>query len=196
MVRITKVYTRTGDDGKTSLAGGQRIAKTSTRIEAYGTIDELNAHLGLVAETLRADSDGKALLSSILIIQNELFDLGAQLAVLPENRREDTPRIYPEQVRRLEKEMDEFNSQLPALKSFVLPGGGELAARLHVARTVCRRAERELLRLHDAEPLSEQEIAYLNRLSDWLFVAARFAAKLSAVPETLWRPGGSRASNP
>ena len=190
MVRITKVYTKTGDKGMTHLAGGQEVPKTAQRIEAYGTVDELNAVLGLVAEALRGASNALAgLLSQILRIQNELFDLGSQLAVLPRDRREGTPVIHNADIERLEHEMDEMNHLLPSLRSFILPGGGEVAARLHLARTVCRRAEREVIRLAAADPLDGSEIPYLNRLSDWLFVAGRFAAHHSGIPETLWKPG-------
>ncbi|MEZ4747954.1 MAG: cob(I)yrinic acid a,c-diamide adenosyltransferase [Calditrichia bacterium] len=190
MVRITRVYTKTGDEGMTSLAGGQRVEKTAPRIVAYGTIDELNAHLGLVAEGLRdATGDLAIIREKVLRIQNELFDLGSQLAVLPEDRRENTPVIHDPDVRRLETEMDEMNTDLPSLKSFILPGGGEVSARIHVARTVCRRAERELYYVLQAEPLDGTELPYLNRLSDWLFVAGRYVSAKSGVEETLWKPG-------
>lgn len=189
MVRITKVYTRTGDKGNTHLAGGQSIAKTAERIEAYGCVDELNSHLGLVAEALREETALEILHGQILRIQNALFDLGSQLAVLPEDRRENTPVINEEDVKRLEDEMDEMNEGLPALTSFILPGGGELSARLHVARTVCRRCEREIIRLANLEELDGTEIPYVNRLSDWLFVASRYAAYKQGIEETLWKPG-------
>lgn len=190
MVRITRVYTKTGDKGKTRLAGGQEVSKSAQRIEAYGTVDELNAILGLVAEALRDTSTAlESLHQQILRIQNELFDLGSQLAVLPQDRREGTPVICNADIERLEQEMDAMNQLLPSLTSFILPGGGEISARLHIARTVCRRAEREVIRLGDAETLDGSEIPYLNRLSDWLFVAGRFAAHHAGIPETLWQPG-------
>jgi len=187
MVRITKVYTKTGDKGMTHLAGGQQVSKTSARIEAYGGIDELNAALGLVAEMLREQAKLSLLRERILRIQNELFNLGSQLAVLPHDRREDTPLIRAEDTDRLESEIDEMNETLPHLTSFILPGGGEISVRLHLARTICRRVERDTLRLSESEPLDGTEIPYLNRLSDWLFVAARFAAKQMGVEETLWK---------
>ena len=187
MVRITKVYTRTGDAGQTRLAGGQQVAKTAARIEAYGTVDELNAALGLVAEALR-QADVAGLRARILRIQNELFDLGSQFAVLAEDRRENTPVIRQPDIDRLEAEIDQMNDELPNLTSFILPGGGEVSARLHLARTICRRAEREALRLAAAEPLDGPEVPYLNRLSDWLFVASRAAAAAAGIPETLWKP--------
>ena len=189
MVRITKVYTRQGDQGATRLAGGRKIAKTDPRIEAYGTVDELNACLGLAAEAMRGEPRLAVLLERVLAIQNELFDLGSQLAVLPADRRPDTPLITAARVARLEREIDEMNAGVEPLRSFILPGGGEVAARLHLARTVCRRAEREVLRLGAVEALDGTEVPYVNRLGDWLFVAARAAgAKLDA-PEILWRPG-------
>ncbi len=189
MVRITKVYTKTGDGGMTRLAGGQIVKKISPRIEAYGSVDELNAQMGMVAESLRG-GEGKQddLRKKILRIQHHLFDLGSQLAVLPEDRRENTPVIRPGDVTELEAEIDEMNRALPPLTSFILPGGGETAARLHVARTVCRRAERDILRLAENEPLDGTEIPFMNRLSDWLFVAARYVAHLENVAETLWQP--------
>ena len=189
MVRINRVYTRTGDAGKTRLAGGQEIDKTAIRIESYGTVDELNSHLGLVLEALRAISGLDDLRANLLRVQNELFDLGSQLAVLAEDRQPTTPVIRPEAIRRLEAEIDAMNGELGDLTSFILPGGGEAGARLHVARTVCRRAERRVIRLGEESPLDGTEIPYLNRLSDWLFVAARFAAHRQGVAETLWRPG-------
>ena len=131
MVRITKVYTRQGDKGATRLAGGQEVSKTSARIEAYGTVDELNACMGLVAESIRERPALTALLTQVQRIQNELFDLGSQFAVLPEDRREDSPVITPLMVTRLEEEMDAMNATLPALTSFILPSGGETSARLH-----------------------------------------------------------------
>jgi cob(I)alamin adenosyltransferase len=189
MVRITKVYTKTGDQGSTHLAGGQQVSKTSLRIEAYGGVDELNAQMGMVAESLNKMPRLKHLQKRIIRIQNELFDLGSQLAVLPEDRRENTPVIKPADIERLEHEIDEMNGQLPILKSFILPGGGEISARLHVARTVCRRIEREVIRLSEEDRLDDTEIPYLNRLSDWLFVASRFAALKSDTGERLWKPG-------
>ena len=173
MVRITKVYTKTGDHGMTRLAGGQQIKKTHPRIEAYGCVDELNATLGVVIETLKDCPQVLLRLKAALLrIQNELFDLGAQLAVLAEDRRGNTPVISKRDVTRLEKEIDEMNEPLPPLTSFILPGGGLTATQLHVSRTVCRRAERQILRLSETDPLDGTEIPYINRLSDWLFVAS------------------------
>jgi cob(I)alamin adenosyltransferase len=187
MVRITKVYTKRGDKGMTQLAGGQQVPKTSMRIEAYGGVDELNAALGLVAESLRDQKFMAQLRERVLRIQNELFNLGAQLAVLPQDRRKNTPMILKENISMLENEIDEMNENLPHLTSFILPGGGKVSATLHLARTICRRVERNTLRLSESEPLDGTEIPYLNRLSDWLFVAARFVAKQTGIDETLWR---------
>lgn len=189
MVRITRVYTRTGDAGKTRLAGGQQIDKSDNRIEAYGGVDELNSTLGLVAEALRDNGDLSGMRSQVLRIQNELFDLGSQLAVLPEDRRENTPVIRQSDIAALETEMDKMNESLPPLTSFILPGGGELSARLHLARTVCRRVERDVIRLAATAELDGTEIPFLNRLSDWLFIASRFAAYKTGIDETLWQPG-------
>jgi cob(I)alamin adenosyltransferase len=190
MVRITKVYTKKGDKGITSLAGGQQVSKTSLRIEAYGGVDELNSALGVVLESLRNDAGLTNLKNKIFRIQNELFNLGSQLAVLPQDRRKNTPVIKKENIHQLELEIDEMNEKLPHLTSFILPGGGEVSARLHLARTICRRVEREALKLSENESLDGTEIPYLNRLSDWLFVAARFVAKQKGVEETLWQQKG------
>ncbi|HQV31032.1 MAG TPA: cob(I)yrinic acid a,c-diamide adenosyltransferase, partial [Calditrichia bacterium] len=185
MVRINRVYTRTGDKGKTRLAGGQEIDKTAARIEAYGTVDELNACLGLVGEGMKTSVSYASLHVQVKRIQNELFNLGSQLAVLPEDRMAGTPVVAQADVDRLEREMDAMNENLPALTSFILPGGGEVSARLHLARTVCRRAERRTIALAAQETLDGTEIPYLNRLSDWLFVASREAARLAGEGENL-----------
>ena len=174
----------------TRLAGGQQIKKIHPRIEAYGCIDELNATLGVVIVTLNdCPSALHRLKTALQRIQNELFDLGSQLAVLSEDRRENTPVITQKDVARLEVEIDEMNESLPALTSFILPGGGPTATHLHVARTVCRRAERRILHLAESDKLDGTEVPYINRLSDWFFVASRFAAHHQNIPETLWQPG-------
>jgi cob(I)alamin adenosyltransferase len=184
-VRLTKIYTRGGDAGETSLGDGSRISKLDLRIAAYGTVDELNAAVGLALAADCAD-EIRAVLSRV---QNELFDLGADLSVPLE--KEARLRVTQEQVDALERDCDRFNAELPELKSFVLPGGTELAARLHVARTVCRRAEREALAaagVHDLNPVAP---AYLNRLSDLLFILARAANAAAGQEEPLWKPGSS-----
>ncbi|MEM9292190.1 MAG: cob(I)yrinic acid a,c-diamide adenosyltransferase [Acidobacteriota bacterium] len=189
MVRITKVYTKQGDGGTTSLGGGQKVPKTNARIEAYGGVDELNATIGLVAESLRGDDRLEDLRQQLLRRQNELFDLGAQLAVLPEDRVEGFSIIGTSDIEQLEEEIDGMNESLEPLRSFILPGGGETSARLHLCRTVCRRVERDTLRLGSEEELDGTEVPYLNRLSDWFFVASRYAALRQGIEETLWVPG-------
>jgi cob(I)alamin adenosyltransferase len=180
VVKITKVYTKTGDAGETSLAGNHRISKSDPHIIAIGSIDELNAMLGLLAT--KVDD-----LTFIHAIQQELFDLGAELAIVPEDRRTDSPRISAEQVSRLEDEMDEINKHLSSLSSFVLPGGSEGASIAHVARTVCRRAESQLVALAKIITISPELLAYVNRLSDWLFVYARILNAEEGVADILWQ---------
>ena len=187
MVKLTKIYTRTGDKGMTHLAGGHRVSKVSDRITAIGDVDELNAQIGFVIAACH-DEELKKIVQQLKQIQNELFNLGSQLAVLHEDRRQNTPVIKLENIARLEEEIDEMNEALPSLMSFILPGGGEVGTRLHLARAVCRRAERTLLKLAQQAPLDNVELPYLNRLSDWLFVAARFVSKLTHHSEQLWQP--------
>ncbi len=192
-IRINRVYTRGGDKGETSLVGGQRIAKDSIRIESYGTVDELNAILGVVRVTNRdlpgASPEARERLDAILFrIQNELFNLGSDLATLPGDRHPKQPVIEAHHVAFLEATIDELNAGLPELTSFVLPGGGLVGAHLHQARTVCRRAERLVTTLGRQEAVGEDCLVYLNRLSDLLFVLSRWAAKVRSEPETLWRP--------
>jgi cob(I)alamin adenosyltransferase len=189
MVTLNRIYTRTGDAGETRLATGEPVSKASLRVEAYGAVDETNACIGLA----RVHATGE--LDAILArVQNELLDLGADLATPP---APDEPvgqklRILDAQVARLEAEIDRLNAELPPLASFVLPGGGPAAAALHLARTVCRRAEREAVRLVEAgEPVSGAAMRYLNRLSDLLFVAARYANDKGAA-DVFWVSGGTR----
>jgi cob(I)alamin adenosyltransferase len=188
MVRINRVYTKTGDDGTTGLVGGDRAPKDSLRIEAYGTVDELNAAIGLVLDALER-SPGRAVLEPILKrVQNELFNLGAELATPDADRRARSPAVAERHVRKLEEELDELNDTLPELRSFVLPGGGAVSAFLHLARTICRRAERRVVTLRRGEPVGELAVTYLNRLSDALFVFGRWAAANDGAPEALWEP--------
>jgi cob(I)alamin adenosyltransferase len=192
-IRITRVYTRTGDRGETALVGGARVPKDAARIEAYGTVDELNAALGLArafnVERLE-EGEGHRWLDEVLRrLQNELFDLGSELATPEDAVYEGMHRIGDPQVRELEKLIDHCQKELPPLKSFVLPGGGRIGAALHQARTICRRAEREILRLSRAEPLAEWPLRYVNRLSDLLFVLSRWVAKRLGEPEYLWERG-------
>jgi cob(I)alamin adenosyltransferase len=184
-VRLTRIYTRGGDKGETSLGDGSRGSKLDARIAAYGTVDELNSYVGLA---LAADVTAW-LRDPLERIQNELFDLGADLAVPVEV--EGRLRVTQERIDELEGLCDEVNESLPELKSFVLPGGTEAAARLHVARAVCRRAERDALRAAEEVGVNPLAIVYLNRLSDLLFILARAANADAGETEPLWRPGGS-----
>jgi cob(I)alamin adenosyltransferase len=184
-VRLTRIYTRAGDAGETSLGDGSRVSKTDLRIEAYGTVDELNSLVGLALAGDLPDEFRPWLAG----VQNDLFDLGADLSVPLEDDRRERLRVTAEQVERLEGLCDLVNERLEPLKSFVLPGGTEAAARLHVARAVCRRAERLAVALAAAHDVNPAALAYLNRLSDLLFILARAANAGS--PEPLWRPGGT-----
>jgi cob(I)alamin adenosyltransferase len=185
-VRLTRIYTRGGDAGETSLGDGTRVSKLDERIEAFGTVDELNALVGVVLAGECPDQ----IRETLERVQNELFDLGADLSV--PLAREGRLRVADSQVEALERECDRFNEGLPELRSFVLPGGGSAAALLHVARTVCRRAEREALRASHAHDLNPAALRYLNRLSDLLFILARSANSADGRDEPLWRPGESR----
>jgi cob(I)alamin adenosyltransferase len=181
-VRLTRIYTRGGDAGETSLGDGSRVPKTDLRIEAYGTVDELNSFLGFALATPELPAEFRPWLEQV---QNDLFDVGADLSV-PFGEERERLRVVPGQVGRLEELCDLVNERLEPLKSFVLPAGGEAAARLHLARAVCRRAERLVAALgKEANPTA---LAYLNRLSDLLFILAR----ASSGEETLWKPGSSR----
>jgi cob(I)alamin adenosyltransferase len=180
---INRVYTRQGDGGDTALAGGQRVPKDSVRIEAYGTVDELNAFIGIA----RADAP-EALAAVLLRVQHELFNLGSILATMPEDVHPKQARITDVDVAQLEAEMDRANEDLAPLRSFVLPGGSRLNAELHVCRTVCRRAERMCVALSRIESVPPEAVRYLNRLSDALFVWSRWASHLEGAPESLWDP--------
>lgn len=183
MPRITKVYTRTGDDGSTGLGGGQRVPKDGARVEAYGTVDELNSCLGL-ARSAGLDARLDAALAKI---QNELFHLGSDLCILEEDKKKyPVPQIEERHVKALEELMDGLSENLPYLENFILPGGAEGASRLHVGRTVCRRAERDVLRLSREEAVGTYVIPYLNRLSDALFVMARYENVAKGVGDVFW----------
>src|SRR6186713_1131404 len=167
MVRLNRIYTKAGDGGDTRLVGGQKVRKDALRIEAYGTIDEVSACLGLARTALMSPAapDGADALAAVLArIQNELFNLGSDLATLPADRHPQQPLVEARHVTALERDIDAWNESLPELRSFVLPGGGIVAAYLHLARTVCRRAERLIVRLRDAEPIGDHSLAYVNRL--------------------------------
>jgi cob(I)alamin adenosyltransferase len=193
-IRLTRIYTRTGDKGTTALVGGRRVPKDSGRIEAYGTIDELNSIIGIVrtylpqyASGLGADAGWYT--EMLRRIQNELFDVGSELATPPDGEYEGMHKMSAREPGLLEQEMDRMERELEPLKSFTLPGGGVLNAFLHQARTVCRRAERVLWRVRREEPLSDQLIIYVNRLSDHLFVQSRWVAKRLGESEFLWDRG-------
>lgn len=186
MVTLNKIYTRTGDKGETGLVGGLRVSKHSLRPDAFGEVDELNSIIGLTRNFLKNEKK----MDNILVrIQNELFDLGADLAT-PEmiNNKKIDLRITPKQVSRIEKEIDELNNNLQSLKSFVIPGGSEISSWLHLSRTVARRAERKITKLASEEAINVEIMHYINRLSDLLFVMARFANNLGE-RDILWEPG-------
>jgi len=185
-VRIDKVYTKAGDQGETSLIGGERVSKASARIDGYGTIDELNACVGLMVEALGASQAGPHLIPILRRVQNELFNLGAELACGDAETRAKLPRIEQRHVDGLERDIDAVNDDLPALKSFVLPGGGWPSAYAHLARTVCRRAERLVVALGATEEIGPLDVQYLNRLSDALFVWGRWCSLKDGQPEALW----------
>jgi cob(I)alamin adenosyltransferase len=192
MVKLNKIYTKTGDAGTTGLGTGERVRKDALRISAYGTVDETNATIGVVRIHLAGHQGLDAKLGRI---QNDLFDLGADLCVPDRGKKPDWEvlRVSDDQVTRLEAEIDEMNSELKPLKSFVLPGGSPASAALHVARTVCRRAEREMVALaaQDDEPVSAAALKYINRLSDFLFVAGRYVNDRGR-SDILWVPGQNR----
>jgi cob(I)alamin adenosyltransferase len=184
-VNLTRIYTKLGDSGETHLGDMSRVPKTDPRIEAYGTVDELNAALGVAlagAETLAPEYR-----RWLELIQNDLFDVGADLSVPPSDEDRERLRVSPDQTERLERQCDEVNANLEPLRSFVLPGGTPVAAQLHVCRTVCRRAERRALAVQDANP---EIVRYLNRLSDLLFILSR---AVNGGDERLWEPAGSRS---
>ena len=185
-VRLTRIYTRGGDGGETSLGDGSRAPKTDPLVAAFGTVDELNSALGLV---LAAEDLPDELRSVLAEVQNELFDLGADVSVPVEAAGKERLRITGARVERLEHLCDRFNEPLPPLRSFVLPGGGEAAARLHLARAICRRTERATVAASEQRDVNPAALAYVNRLSDLLFILARSANAAAGIDEPLWRPG-------
>ena len=187
MVTLTRIYTRGGDAGETSLGDGRRVPKSDLRVAAYGTVDETNSVIGLARLSTEGDVD-----AMLARIQNDLFDLGADLCTPSDGRKEEGAlRIVDAQVERLEHEIDRMNERLKPLTSFILPGGAPAAAALHLARTVCRRAERLICELAQHEPVNDAAIHYINRLSDHLFVLARHLNGDGAT-DVLWIPGGHR----
>ncbi|MCA9471662.1 MAG: cob(I)yrinic acid a,c-diamide adenosyltransferase [Nitrospira sp.] len=200
-MRISKVYTRTGDAGKTRLAGGQEIWKDSLRVEVYGTVDELNAVVGLARVFHEAEEAGEnsamRLEWALRWIQNTLFDLGGILATAPGDAFNNMPSITAEHVQYLENLIDDCQTDLQPLKEFILPGGGKVAGFLHLARTTCRRAERLCVKLAREEPVDEHLVKFLNRLSDAFFVLARWVAHTRNEPEYLWeRETGADRNKP
>jgi len=191
MVKLTRIYTRGGDKGKTSLGRGERVAKHDPRVEAYGTVDEANSAIGVARSAVTGDERAADINAMLGRIQNDLFDLGADLCTVKARRGQKALRIVAAQVARLEREIDAMNRDLKPLNSFILPGGLEAAARLHLARTVVRRAERRMTALAARKPVNPEAIKYINRLSDHLFVLAR---KLNGngLADVLWMPGLNR----
>ena len=191
-IYLSRIYTKAGDKGETSLVGGHKVAKDSPRIEGYGTIDELNSIIGLVRTANREEpgpDDARARIDSMMArVQNELFNLGSILATMPGELGEKQPRIEARHVEMLEREIDEMNEALPPLRSFTLPGGGWVSSYLHLARTVCRRAERIVVHLGGLEPIDAECVRYLNRLSDALYVVGRWNVRQRGEQEPLWTP--------
>ena len=190
IVILNKIYTKTGDDGTTALGNGERIAKSSKRVSAYGSVDELNSFIGLARSFIESDKL-KELDKILATIQNDLFDLGADLCIPDKDKNADSLKIVKSYVKNLEKEIDKLNSQLEPLRSFILPGGTKVSAYVHIARTIARRCEREMIELRQIElaEISKEAVQYINRLSDFLFVAARYVNLKSDFDDILWIPG-------
>jgi cob(I)alamin adenosyltransferase len=197
-VVLSKIYTRGGDQGQTSLVGGQRVSKNALRIESYGTVDELNSFVGLARTTVEESATRHPEFAAFAVIlkriQHELFNLGSILATLPADVHPKQPQITDAEISRLEKEIDEANQQLPLLRSFVLPGGSRMEAELHICRTVCRRAERLLVSLSGEESVPLEAIRYLNRLSDAFFVWSRWVNAILGRAEVLWEPNAAASA--
>ncbi len=193
-VALNRIYTRRGDAGETGLVGGQRVSKDSPRIQSAGAVDELNACVGLASVSCNEHLRLAPLATILLRVQHEIFNLGSILATEPQDVHPKQPRVTGAEVVQLEREIDAMNANLPPLKSFVLPGGTRVNAELHLARTVCRRAERLLITLARTESIPAEAIQYLNRLSDALFVWSRWAAHALDVPEVLWDPNASSSA--
>jgi cob(I)alamin adenosyltransferase len=183
-----KIYTKTGDQGQTSLYGGKRLSKSDLRIESYGTVDELNSQLGVVVAYIKQyQPDQKEMIEQLISVQSRLFDLGTHLAAEPGKKNLILPELNSTHIEQLEKQIDFWTEKLPELKFFILPGGSLEAAQAHVARTVCRRAERSIVSLTETESIQPELIQYLNRLSDYLFVLARFLNHSSGNVEIVWK---------
>ena len=190
-IALNRIYTKRGDAGETGLVGGQRVPKDTPRIEAYGTVDELNAFVGLAAISCAEDSRLAPLAAILRRVQHELFNLGSILATEPADVHPHQPRVTAAEIAQLEREIDSMNADLPALRSFVLPGGTGLNAELHVTRTICRRAERLVVAMAREESVPPEVIPYLNRLSDAMFVWSRWVNHVLGVPEVLWEPNAA-----
>ena len=193
---LNRIYTKRGDQGETSLAGGQRIGKDHPRIETYGCVDELNSYVGMACHSAEQQIELTPLAGILRRVQHELFNLGSELATRAEDLHPKQPRVTAVEVEQLEQEIDKMNETLSMLRSFVLPGGSRINTELHVCRTVCRRAERLAVALSRTESMRAEVIQYLNRLSDALFVWSRWANQRLGIPEVLWQPneaaGGKR----
>ena len=189
-IRINKVYTRTGDAGKTRLIGGEKRWKDDARVEAYGTVDELNSEIGLCRELLKEQKEDQfsSLICFLKSVQNELFNLGSQLAAVEDRDTENLPQLSDDAISKLETEIDTVNESLSELTSFVLPGGSVINAQFHMARNVCRRAERRTVTLSRNETVVPENIRYLNRLSDALFVWSRWVSHILGDTENFWNP--------
>jgi cob(I)alamin adenosyltransferase len=192
-IRLSKIYTKVGDKGSTLLATGERVLKSNVRIEAYGTVDELNSVVGLLRDTLAADENLSDIVKGLYRVQNELFDIGGELSVPLDVLDTRSQQVVDMQdVGRLEVEMDLFNESLPPLENFVLPGGHIVNSTTHLARTVCRRAERAVVRMSEQDAVRDEVRIYLNRLSDWFFVLSRELSRRYGVEEVLWAQNKKR----
>tara|TARA_B100000579_G_scaffold332182_1_gene282482 strand:- start:6590 stop:7204 length:615 start_codon:yes stop_codon:yes gene_type:complete len=191
-IRISKVYTRTGDQGETCLVGGRKVSKDDSRICSYGEIDELNAYIGgcrqIIIDLKLKHKDIKKILSVLYRLQNELFNLGNMLATLDKDIYVGMPRVEKEHIDKMEKDIDYFNKDLPSLKSFVLPGGSQINVWFHISRTLCRKCERTVVALSKKESINPIVVKYLNRLSDGLFVWSRWINIIQSKPEVVWNP--------
>ena len=192
---LNRIYTKRGDSGETGLVGGQRVPKDDPRIESYGTVDELNAFIGLAGVSASGDSRLAPLAAILRRVQHELFNLGSILATKPGDVHPKQPRVTDVEIQQLEHEIDAMNAGLPALRSFVLPGGTRINAELHAARTICRRAERAVVALARREEVPATAVRYLNRLSDALFVWSRWTSHVLGLPEVLWEPNEAASAH-
>lgn len=186
-MRLTKIYTKTGDKGDTRLATGEKLSKSSARIEAYGTVDELNSFIGLLQDSIGEYKDFALLQTQLAKVQNELFDVGGELATPLSHLNTSRQQVVGKsEIERLEHELDAYNENLPPLTNFVLPGGHKANSLAHVVRTICRRAERRVVKMRETDEVRDEVVIYLNRLSDWFFVVSRHISVTLNVPEILW----------